>query len=92
MHVCKPGVALAQVIGRASTAAEIDEMANRPARFTQSDITRALKGVAAAGFEAAEVFATEQGVRVIIVRPGENTRTNAGNSSWDRVLDNDHEN
>ncbi|MCT8989010.1 hypothetical protein NYR54_01700 [Chelativorans sp. SCAU2101] len=41
-------------------------MANRPAPFTQADVTRAIKGALAAGVQVREVIATAEGVRIIL--------------------------
>ena len=58
-------------------------MPNRPASYTQADVTRACKGTVAAGLKVKEVFASNAGVRVI-VDDGENKKK-VGNE-WDEVL------
>lgn len=58
-------------------------MANRPAPYTQADVTRALKGALAAGLKVREVLATAGGVRVIIDRED---KPSADQSDWDEVL------
>ncbi len=59
-------------------------MAPRAATFRQSDITRAVKGVQAAGLQVAQVIATKEGVRIIAVG-GERDTCEAANP-WDCVL------
>jgi hypothetical protein len=41
-------------------------MANRPAPYTQADVTRAVKGALAAGVTVTEVHASVDGVRLIV--------------------------
>ena len=41
-------------------------MANRPAPYTQADVTRAVKGAVAGGLKVREVIATAEGIRLII--------------------------
>ncbi len=58
-------------------------MSNRPAPFTQADITRAAKGAAAAGLNVREIIATADGVRIIC---GDEKARKPSNQ-WDEVLD-----
>lgn len=59
-------------------------MANRPAPYTQADVTRAVKGAVAAGLKVREVIATAEGIRVICYE-GENEKRQG--SDWDEVLE-----
>lgn len=58
-------------------------MANRAAPFTQADITRAVKGTVAAGLTVREVFASADGVRVIVA---ENNAVRVPENSFDAML------
>ena len=58
-------------------------MASRAARFTQSDLKRAVKGVSSAGFRVGRIEIDANGK--IVILPA--TATPAGpSSSWDEVL------
>lgn len=59
-------------------------MANRPAPYTQADVTRAVKGAIAAGLVVREVFANANGVRVIADNGKD---TPSSENSWDEVLE-----
>ena len=41
-------------------------MANRAAPYTKADVTRALKGVKAAGLQVREIVCSAEGVRLVI--------------------------
>ena len=58
-------------------------MPNRPASYTQTDVTRACKGTVAAGLKVKEVFASNDGVRVII---DDGVKKNTTANEWDEVL------
>lgn len=60
-------------------------MANRPAPYTQADVTRAIKGVVVAGLKVREVIASADGVRVLI--DPENKHTDVKDATWDEVLE-----
>lgn len=63
-------------------------MANRPALATQADVTRALKGVLAAGVpldRIAGVKATKEGVIVLLGDPSRGD-SEASPNEWDEVL------
>lgn len=61
-------------------------MANRQAPFTQADVTRAVKGAVAAGLTVREVFATAEGVKLIVAND-DHKRTAPKPADWDEVLD-----
>jgi len=56
-------------------------MANRPAIFSQSDVTRAAKGVVAAGLPVGRVEIDRDGKIVIMVYSGSNAPTDT--NDWD---------
>lgn len=58
-------------------------MANRPALYTQADVSRAVKGAVSAGLKVREVIANQDGVRVII---DDGKTLNNDSNSWDEVL------
>ncbi|MCR4267097.1 hypothetical protein [Nitratireductor sp. ZSWI3] len=58
-------------------------MANRPAPYTQADVTRAVKGAVAAGLTVREVIATVQGVRVIC----SDEKPRKPQNEWDEVCE-----
>tara|TARA_R110000751_G_scaffold180038_1_gene286422 strand:+ start:31247 stop:31438 length:192 start_codon:yes stop_codon:yes gene_type:complete len=60
-------------------------MANRPAPYTQADVTRAVKGAVAAGLKVREVFASRDGVRLIVDTDG--TMRQTSGSTWDDIDD-----
>ena len=57
----------------------------RPAHFRQSDVTRAVKGVRAAGMDVQRVEIGADGQIVLII--GANNDTSDARNSWDSVLD-----
>lgn len=62
-------------------------MAHRPAPATQADVTRALKGVLAAGVPVDRIVAvraTKEGVVILFGKSGEGD--NAPGNEWDEVL------
>lgn len=63
----------------------LDNMANRPAPYTQADVTRAVKGAVAAGLKVREVFASRDGVRLIVDTDG--TMRQTSGSTWDDIDD-----
>ncbi len=58
-------------------------MSNRPAAFKQADLTRALKGVAAAGMQVARVIVRPDGGIEII--PAGVPGASGGGNPWDEV-------
>ncbi len=60
-------------------------MANRPAQYTQADVTRAVKGAVAAGLKVREVVASRHGVRVIVDSGEDSSSKDA--STWDDIYD-----
>lgn len=59
-------------------------MANRPAPYTQADVTRALKGAIAAGMKVREILGTRESFRLVI---GDNDDGRRTGDSWKDVLD-----
>lgn len=60
-------------------------MPNRRAPYTQADVTRATRGVVAAGLKVREVISSSQGVRVIV--EDENAPEETAKRSWDDLID-----
>jgi hypothetical protein len=62
-------------------------MSRRPSTFRQSDLTRALKAVVAAGLSVAVVRISAQGeIEVVTGAPeGQTPRAAEGENEWDRV-------
>ena len=58
-------------------------MANRPAPYTQADVTRAVKGAIAAGLKVREVLASSDGVRVVV---GDRKKEKLSVNDFDEVL------
>lgn len=58
-------------------------MPNRPAAFTQADVTRAAKGATAAGLKIREIIATADGIRLIT---DDLTEVTSHPNSFDKVL------
>jgi len=56
-------------------------MANRPAAFSQSDVTRAAKGVAAAGLPVGRVEIDRNGKIVVMIHSGTNAPSET--NDWD---------
>lgn len=59
-------------------------MANRLAHFRQADVSRAVKGVQAAGLEVARVEIDREGRIIVLTGKYEVSRTDK--SEWDGVL------
>jgi ABC-type branched-subunit amino acid transport system substrate-binding protein len=78
MPACHPIVAIQRVTA---------EMARAPSTFRQQDVTRAVKGVAAAGVAIARVEIDKAGKIVIVTADASSTRSEDGEGAneWDRI-------
>lgn len=56
-----------------------------PARFRQADLTRALKGAAAAGFRVARFEVTKDG-SIVVLATAAPAEANDDENEWDEVL------
>lgn len=79
----RPGVRAFRVSGFSGRAAIFMCMSNRPAPFKQADLTRALKGVAAAGMRVARVIVRPDGGIEIIPEGASGAAVSA--NPWDEV-------
>jgi hypothetical protein len=60
-------------------------MSRKPSKFSQSDVTRALKGAVGAGIAVSRVEIDKEGTIVIIAKLDDSTNSDATNP-WNEVL------
>jgi hypothetical protein len=60
-------------------------MSRGPARFTQRDLAKAMKAVAAAGLSVAEIRVDKDGARIVVVGEAGKAEVDTGANEWDRI-------
>jgi hypothetical protein len=60
-------------------------MSRGAARFTQRDLAKAMKAVAAAGLSVAEIRVDKNGARIVVVGEPRKAEADTGANEWDRI-------
>jgi hypothetical protein len=60
-------------------------MSRGPPRFTQRDLAKAMKAVAAAGLSVAEIRVDKDGARIVVVGDPGKGEADTGANEWDRI-------